>query len=230
MNRSLIYLPFLLVSLVGVGNGLQIAPEPASPATYEFETVGKNPDWIVSFSPTADHKLVSSRERQYQREAESDIRDKALAVTRDYIDDLIGPGAGAVLGLQTLAELKEHGVLGKEYCELLRTESPLSGASGDSSGPEYLTYHRHWQELDFNPEFQSWARAEYARCLTSSRIAQSGLIGGTVLAVLATVLGFLHLNHRTRGSYAGRLQKFTLAAVLVIVAIGVLLSQAIHWI
>lgn len=73
------------------------------------------------------------------------------------------------------------------------------------------------QSLDSRMKFDDKPTKEQQ---TRDRIVAIGLIGGTLLALLGVVFGYLRLDHATRGFYCGRLQMLALACSVLILAVG----------
>lgn len=54
---------------------------------------------------------------------------------------------------------------------------------------------------------------------TRDRLVAIGLVGGTFLALLAVLFGYLRLDHATRGFYSGRLQLLAGISAVAILAV-----------
>lgn len=140
-----------------------------------------------------------------QRALELEIK----RATDQYIDDYLEPGAAEIVNLP-LEYIHEH-IQRELYGEQVHSESV---------GPMY--------EMHAQLVFDKGAQADFHRLLRSAEVTHrlwyAGGGAALVLALLATLYGYLKLDLRTGGAHTGRLQ---LAATLValIVAAGVLLVR-----
>jgi len=89
--------------------------------------------------------------------------------------------------------------------------------------------HEHFALIEFGPDFRKELDARWTNVRATSRLAQTGLISGAALALLASVFGYFRLDNATRGYYTGRLQFMTAAAILAVVGAGAVIAQWIHW-
>jgi len=89
--------------------------------------------------------------------------------------------------------------------------------------------HENFALLEFSPEFRSELDRRWAKVRATSRLAQTGLVSGGALFLLASVFGYFRLDNATRGYYTGRLQFMTAAAILAVIGAGAVLAQWIHW-
>ncbi len=86
-----------------------------------------------------------------------------------------------------------------------------------------VQFYRGYGKLVLNEGFRDYLVAQSRELVTQQRLMNSGLVGGTVLALLAVVFGYLKMETATRGFYSRRLQTGSL-----IVAIAVVLT--FYWI
>lgn len=89
--------------------------------------------------------------------------------------------------------------------------------------------HQVHAKLEFPPDFREQLDRRWAELRATYRLAETGLVSGGVLLLLATVFGYFRLDNATRGYYTGRLQFMAAAAILAIVASGAMFSRWIHW-
>jgi hypothetical protein len=140
-----------------------------------------------------------------QRELERAIKRAA----DHYIDDYLGEGAAPVVNIP-LSYLNEHVKKG-EYAEVVHSETV-----------------GQMHQIHARLEFDNQVRAEFHRrrhnAEVVNRLWYTGGGSALLLALLATLYGYLKLDLRTGGAHKGRLQ---LAATLValIVAAGVLVVR-----
>ncbi|MEO8495016.1 MAG: hypothetical protein ABI614_08090, partial [Planctomycetota bacterium] len=69
----------------------------------------------------------------------------------------------------------------------------------------------------------------WTKVRATSRLFQTGLGAGAILLLLGTMFGYLKLDTATRGYYTGRLQFGAAAAILAIIAAGVVFANRIPW-
>jgi len=84
--------------------------------------------------------------------------------------------------------------------------------------------------LKFDQEFLGDLDSRWTSAVRGARLRQVSFGTGGVLALLATVFGYLRLDTATRGSYTGRLQLVATGAILALAGLGVLLARWIPWI
>jgi hypothetical protein len=89
--------------------------------------------------------------------------------------------------------------------------------------------HEHFALVEFGPDFRRELDRQWTKVRATSRLAQTGLISGAALALLASVFGYFRLDNATRGYYTGRLQFMAAAAILAVVGAGAVIAQWIHW-
>ncbi len=219
---------------VSEASGTLSRPGSDSSLEYEFVPVGSLPDWVEHFdAETADaasdgrRMLVSSGMDPHRAEASRELWNNAEVLVKRYLDERIAAGAGEALQVQRDYIQNHLTVPQHVHMHLYRTPNPLFAADGNE--PEHLMFHCGWAELNFDNEFDEWAGARYEEHLVHSRVLQTALVLLSGIALLGIVYGFLHLNHRTRGFYSGRLQTITLLAVLVVVAVFLALSNSFPW-
>jgi hypothetical protein len=85
--------------------------------------------------------------------------------------------------------------------------------------------------LEFKPDFREQLDQRWGEMRATYRLAETGLISGGVLLVLATIFGYFRLDNATRGYYTSRLQFMAAAAILAIVASSAMISKWwIYWV
>lgn len=92
-----------------------------------------------------------------------------------------------------------------------------------SVGPMNTIYAR----LDFDEQFRKQLDQQWQHEVSKNRLWITALAGGGVFVLLLTVFGYFRLDTATRGYYTGRLQLVTVAAILALVAAGVM---AVRWV
>lgn len=83
--------------------------------------------------------------------------------------------------------------------------------------------------VEFDQSFRDLVKHRWDDARAKSRLLLAGLFGGGAIGVLALLFSFFRLDNATRGFYSGRLQFATVAAILGLVAAGVLLARWIPW-
>ncbi|QDU25543.1 hypothetical protein ETAA8_06120 [Anatilimnocola aggregata] len=84
--------------------------------------------------------------------------------------------------------------------------------------------------VEFSPEFREELDRRWSELRATYRLAETGIVGGGVLLVLATIFGYFRLDNATRGYYTSRLQFMAAAAILAIVGTSALVSKWwIYW-
>jgi len=84
--------------------------------------------------------------------------------------------------------------------------------------------------LKFDAEFLGELDSRWTTAIREARLRQVSFGTGGVLALLATVFGYLRLDTVTRGYYTGRLQLVATGVILALAGLGVLLARRIPWI
>jgi uncharacterized integral membrane protein len=87
-----------------------------------------------------------------------------------------------------------------------------------SVGPMRTMYGR----LEFDEQFRRQLDEQWHNEVSKNRLWITALAGGGVFVLLLTVFAYFRLDTATRGYYTGRLQFLTVAAILALVAAGVM--------
>ncbi len=83
--------------------------------------------------------------------------------------------------------------------------------------------------LSFDKDFHEAIQAEWNEVRVTSRLMQTGLGAAVVLLLLGTMFSYFRLDTATRGYYTGRLQFAAAAAILTVIAVGVLFANYVPW-
>ena len=144
--------------------------------------------------------------------------DKKLeAATADYIRQHVQSDLASQLLRYDVQEIKQR---------LLPPQNVYHEKIKVSIGP----MHQVHALIEFPPEFRDELDRRWSEMRATYRLAETGLIGGGVLLVLATIFGYFRLDNATRGYYTSRLQFMAAAAILAIVASSALVSKWwIYW-
>ena len=85
-------------------------------------------------------------------------------------------------------------------CETAMQNKPLLGNE----------FYGGYVQLHLNDEFRTYVRKQNLELTTQRRLIKGGLVGGSVLALLAVAFGYLKMETATRGFYSRRLQTVSL--------------------
>jgi hypothetical protein len=150
------------------------------------------------------------------QKASQELDKKLVTATSEYIAEHLGSNLAASLIHYDLPEIKR---------KLLPSANVYHEKILVSFGP----MHQVHAKLEFSPDFRDELDRRWAEIRATYRLGQTGLVGGGVLLLLATVFGYFRLDNATRGYYTGRLQFMAAAAILAIIASGVMFSRWIYW-
>jgi hypothetical protein len=180
---------------------------PGRPVWVEAEPVrdGDVHSTVVCSDPYATHS-----------QAIHALDEKIKAATAEYIEEYLQSELAPQLIRFKLPDIKR---------QLLSSENIYSEKISVSIGP----MHQVHAKLEFKPNFREQLDRRWGELRATYRLAETGLISGGVLLLLATVFGYFRLDNATRGYYTGRLQFMAAAAILAIVASGAMFSRWIHW-
>lgn len=177
------------------------------------------PAWVDSL-PVREGKVhttvVCSDPYATQQQAMHALDDKLQVAAADYIRDHLESDLAPQLVRFKLGDIKQR---------LLEPENVYHEKIMVSIGP----MHQVHAKLEFGEAFRAEIEKRWGELRAVYRLAQTGLVSGGVLLLLATVFGYFRLDNATRGYYTGRLQFMAAAAILAIVASGVMFSRWIHW-
>lgn len=151
-----------------------------------------------------------------QAQAMHALEDKVKAATAEYIGEYLQSELAPQLIHYNLKDIKQ---------KLMAPERIYHEKISVSIGP----MHQVHAQLEFSPDFRAQLDRRWGEMRATYRLAETGLISGGVLLLLATVFGYFRLDNATRGYYTGRLQFMAAAAILAIVASGAMFSRWIYW-
>lgn len=87
-----------------------------------------------------------------------------------------------------------------------------------------LSFFLGYAQLHFDESFDEYVRQKIAQCRTQKRLIKSGLVGGSVLGLLAVAFGYFKMENATRGFYSRRLQTGSLVLALALIFLVYLIS------
>jgi len=181
---------------------------------------GETPDWVKLErvrGSEVDRSVVSTDPFSTVQGC-SDALDEALVKeTNDYIDWRLHQPSGRASQLLDfdLDYINRHLVKERYHQEL---DVNLVGRM-----------QRKYALLEFDQGFRDAVTRQWDDIRASSRLLLAGLFGGSILGLLGLLFSFFKLDNATRGFYTGRLQFATMAAILGLIAAGVLVARWIPW-
>ena len=196
----------------------QVEPEPPADEASIVTTIGEpRPDWVDALpglSGGVYSTQVSSGPFASWPECQRELDSQMKSAADHYINEYLGEQAAALVDIP-LSYLQNR-VKKAEYVEVVHPEN----LADLGLGPMYQIHAR----LEFDETARADFRRQWRNAEVVNRLWYTGGAAALVLALLATLYGYLKLDLRTGGAHKGRLQ---LAATLValIAAAGVLLVR-----
>lgn len=89
---------------------------------------------------------------------------------------------------------------------------------------------QHHARLEFDKGFQSLLDERWKKMTAWSRLLQISLAGAGLFGLLGLMYGYFRVDTATRGYYTRRLQFAATAAILALIAAGVIMAKWIPWI
>jgi hypothetical protein len=197
-----------------------VAPSPLD-VPPDAVVVAKRPKWTEE----PDHKvgdntyIVVVRSGLAMTPYELDKQlDLAMAeACREYLIGVIPEAEN--MGIPN--EYLRNKVLKAQHTETVQRQFDAPAGFDD---PGAMTYVREtWGRLEFDPEVKRDLEHMWEQQVAERRLWQFGGVGGLVLAVLASVLGYLRLDTATKGFYTRTLRWGAAAVILGLLAAGWLL-------
>jgi len=204
-------------SVGGPGESTDVATDVSVPVPRVIVPPGR-PEWIDA-SPfrlgDVDHVPVSSGPFATRAECRTALREAMNEAVAEYVDDhLDKTGASKLVDFDPF-HIKSELCGDDLYEEIVQA----------SFGP----MHQRHALLKFGPTFRDDIDLRWKHVKVTSRLKQVTLGLGAVLAALGTIFAYLRLDAAARGQFSGRLQFAAAAAILALVASGVLVARWIPW-
>jgi hypothetical protein len=176
---------------------------PGRPAWVEAPSVLEGE---VHYIPVCSEPYATTTQAQH-------ALDKQLqyAVARYIADQLHSDMAPKVIHFTT-AEIKRKFV-------------PTADVYHEKIGVSFGSMHQVHARLQFDEAFNRELHERWEKILAAFRLAETGVLSGGVLLLLATVFGYFRLDNATRGYYTSRLQFMAAAAILAVVAVSAILFK-----
>jgi hypothetical protein len=165
---------------------------------------------------TVHSTVVCSDPYATQAQANHALEEKVRAATAEYIGEYLQSELAPQLIRYNLNDIKQ---------KLMSPDRIYHEKISVSIGP----MHQVHAKLEFSPDFRDQLDRRWGELRATYRLAETGLISGGVLLLLATVFGYFRIDNATRGYYTGRLQFMAATMILAIVAGGAMFSRWIHW-
>jgi len=140
------------------------------------------------------------------------LDDKLVSAVRDYVAEQLGSQMAGALIHYDLSAIKNRFVKSRyeETIEVSSLNTPM---------------HQVHAQLEFDPGFRSEIAARWQKILAAGRLGKVAAVMTGVLLLLGTVFSYFRLDNATRGYHTGRLQLLSAAAILALVAAGVLFAR-----
>lgn len=190
-----------------------------SPITTVKVDLEKRPAWVESASHQDGevHTVsVSSGPWATESECSRALNAKLQQATDDYIREYLHSDLAPKKLHYDLSYIKKH---------LVREQGVYQETLTVSFGQMKQTHAL----LQFDSAFRHELEHRWNQVIAASRLGQTGVVFGGLLALLGTFFGYFKLDHATRGFYAGRLQFGMAAVILTLVAAGIASAVLIKW-
>lgn len=163
-------------------------------------------------------QVVSSGPHVRVQDAYKSLDEQLKQETDSYVRWYLGSETAPHVIDVDLQYIKQH---------LRNPELTYSETRDYSVGPMKTMYAR----LDFDERFRKELDQQWQIEVSKNRLWITALASGGVFILLLTVFAYLRLDTATRGYYSGRLQWLTFAAILTLVAAGVVAAKlvGIQW-
>ena len=192
----------------------------------ETQETTKFPDWFV-----ADVQYVSETKMGFVQTPESymtrDEAKTALAresrrIAKSIVEKQLGISDAESLGLD--GERIIHDFLVEDRLEIV--EDLECKREAEAIGDD-LTFYKGFAQIEFGDAFDAYVQQRVAECRTQKRLIKSGLIGGSLLGLLAVAFGYFKMENATRGFYSRRLQTVSFLVAAAVIFMAYLISQQV---
>lgn len=193
----------------------------AAQAAPEGLTTSRPPDWVLA-APVRKGKVhrttVSSGPHVRARDCARALQKEFRAATDQYVDWWIREQFGRDRASEVI-----H--IDAEYINshLRNPDYEYHEVRQYSVGPMHTSYAM----LQFDEPFRKLLNQRWEEAVAKSRLLYTAVLGGLILALLGVLFCYFRLDTATRGFYRGRLRFVAAAAILALLAAGLLAS---HWI
>lgn len=173
------------------------------------------PHWVEAL-PVREGKVhytsVCSEPYATTAQAQHALDKQLQSAVAEYIkEELQSEWAPQVIRFST-AEIKQKFV-------------PSADVYHEKIGVSFGSMHQVHARLQFDENFNRELHRRWDKISATFRLAETGVVSGGVLLLIATVFGYFRLDNATRGYYTSRLQFMAAAAILAVVAVSAILFQ-----
>jgi hypothetical protein len=208
---------------LGTLGGLRAVAQDAAPLQVPLTTPDssvvfsdKRPDWVEA-KPVLDGDVHSLAVKSdfHVREAECwRALDRELMMgTKAYIAEYLGSNHAPLFFSYTLDEIKAR---------FLRSDSVYHEVVEVSFGP----MHQVHALLEFPADFRRDLDQHWAQVVAAGRLVKTAGSALGILALVTIIFGYFRLDTATRGYYTRRLQFVAAAAILALIAAGVVFARS----
>ncbi|MCA9121979.1 MAG: hypothetical protein H6822_26425 [Planctomycetaceae bacterium] len=206
---------------------LAIEPTP----TFRYLTLPR-PEWIETEASKTDDSYqiaVESGLHVRKRVAQQTLREEVKAAVDTYAKDYLQSELASTLAGYSIEEIESEAV--RTISLRLEDETfPISTERFDEQVEfDYGVMNQSHALVKLNKDVQKALEKRWSKVRATSRLFQTGLGTTAVLLLLGTMFTYLRLDTATRGYYTGRLQFGAAAAILAVIAAGVVFANRIPW-
>jgi hypothetical protein len=193
--------------------------DPIIESTDTIEIPPGRPQWIGA-EPNFRGKIhtipVASGPYANDKDAKQALNEALVKAANKYIADELGSElAPTFIRFDSRTLLKDY----------VKEENRYHDTARYSVG----FMHEHFALLEFDTKFRNELDRRWDKVRAGKRLAQTGLVSGAALLLLASVFGYFRLDNATRGYYTGRLQFMTAAAILAVVGVAAVVATRLPW-
>lgn len=205
----------------------EIAPESDKSKSEQDLRDYDTPDWFqdgVKFNDEDRMLFIETDEpAQTIAHAEANLKRKSVATIKNTV--AVWMQLANTEDLQLSADyvfenllVDDHKVIKQDIeCKIL-AEKMLSDR-GLASESDDLKFYCGYAQFHLSDEFKAYVIENVRESKTKKRLMQSGLIGGSILALLTIAFGYLKMETATRGFYSRRLQTISVLIAAVMLAV-----------
>ncbi|MBC8355754.1 MAG: hypothetical protein H8E66_27575 [Planctomycetes bacterium] len=206
---------------------LTIEPTPS----FRYLTLPR-PDWVETEALTTEDCYqisVDSGLQVRKRTAQQSLRDEVKANVDGFVKDYLGSELAATLSGYSIDE-SQRGDTRTFTLRLDNKQFEIANQRFDEQVEfDYGVMNQSHALVKIDKNLQNALDERWSKVRATSRLFQTGLGAGAVLLLLGTMFSYLKLDTATRGYYTGRLQFGAAAAILAVIAAGVVCANWIPW-
>jgi len=193
--------------------------EPISEPVEAASGANELPDWVLQGSVlegSVHSVVVESGPHNRIRERDIELDNAIRKAMNDYIAWYLESDTAPMLINFDLQHIKTR---------LVSPDHRVDRIRNFKVGP----MHESFALLEIDQSFRRQLDQRWQNVVAKSRMLYTALVGVAVLALLGVIFSYFRLDNATRGFYTGRLQFVAVAAILVLIAAGVLTARWIPW-